>query len=173
MWVLAVCCAVCMLLPHYVLAGFELGSGEPVPVLPVEFPEPHMAALDEELAGKVVFIVLSREPELATLVRHIIATPLCFLAEMHELKNTLFVPGLRHVVIASLNKMHSRVSVQAPNFKDGAAKVLEHSVANGPHAPAAAGPSSTLDDIVKIANSARSCTQCRCFYNCVGLQDFG
>lgn len=64
-----VCCA---LLQNALPAAtaFKLGNGEPVPT--VQRVRSNVAAdagpVDEELSGKVPFVVLSREPELATLV---------------------------------------------------------------------------------------------------------
>ncbi len=70
--VLLVVVLLMMLLLLHVHAGgdvFVLGGGDPVPVIPVHAPDQNTAAEDEELAGKVLFIVLSREESLATLVR--------------------------------------------------------------------------------------------------------
>ena len=48
--------------------GFILGSGAPVPVVPVEIRDRHSEELDEQLADKIKFVVLAREPEIATFV---------------------------------------------------------------------------------------------------------
>ncbi len=56
-------------------ALFQLGSGAPVPVLQVRGRDPGGTMLDEELAGKINFIVMSREPELASLVSRLRVLP--------------------------------------------------------------------------------------------------
>ena len=43
--------------------------GRPVPVLEVSARDPGGAVLDEQLAGKINFVVLAREAELASMVR--------------------------------------------------------------------------------------------------------
>lgn len=47
---------------------FILGSGAPVPVISVAIRDRHSEELDEQLADKIKFVVLAREPEIATFV---------------------------------------------------------------------------------------------------------